>query len=409
MLLIGVPRLKALHLLVQALAMAAVSCVQPLAPSVRPVSMRIGMPEDKQSNPAAARDSVSAAQPDLVGSSRPLLGSPPVEGHDEPTKTDRDSSLTPPVKVTTDPLEVEGSRTRAAGPVAGAVFDEQLQTWNVGGRGQPDFISSRSNYHPGTRVRVDAAIRGARSKAALALANRIQAGLRNRGYWPFRLCYEDAARERPSSGGKTWLRVTLGANGSVLGARVLRTDLSDRSIAACHAKAARRLRLDPTRWRRIDAEVLVSVWPGDVPLLPLPRTTVTLLREQSPHDPAELERCAVGCFADARARDPMLWGRLALSFRVDEQGHPLEIREYQSQFGDAEAVVCVTTCLASFLEFPESSRQLPRFVAAWRLHPTAANTAHGGEGPESELAPSEPAHSESSQKQLAPHAATESE
>ncbi|HMA91150.1 MAG TPA: hypothetical protein VKP30_00625, partial [Polyangiaceae bacterium] len=284
----------------------------------------------------------------------------------------------PPLTVTLDPIETEGSRARPAGAVAGSVYDEQLQTWNMGGRSDPNYRSSRDGYHPGTRVRVDATIR-ARSKAGLTLANRIQASFRNRGYWPFRTCYEDGARERPNSGGKTWLRVSLRADGFVLGARVTRTDLSERRIATCLAKAARHVRI-PNVGRRVDAELMVAVWPGDVPLLPLPDAAVPAAPDGFNHTLVETEPGVQACFRSARQRDPALWGRLALSFGVDDQGRAFDVREYQSQFGDPAAAACVATLLTS-LGFPPSSREAPRIVAAWRLHPA---TEHGPE-------PSEPA------------------
>jgi len=98
------------------------------------------------------------------------------------------------------------------------------------------------------------------------------------------------------------------------------------------------------------------------------------------------EHGAIACFQAARARDPALWGRLALSFRVDEQGRACDIVEHQSQFGDPAAVACVSAHLAS-LAFPEPPREAPRFVAAWRLHPVAIREAEQSDPNESRTAP----------------------
>lgn len=372
----AVPRLRELPLVIQALGLLAVGCGHPLASSSRPPPVqtaRVTETDARTSGDVTRNSELSRPpeQPFPPGSPRALADVHSEQSAEVPPPS-------PSLIVTLDPLETEGSRPRPTGAVAGSVYDEQLQTWNVGGRSDPNYGSSRDGYHPGTRVRVDATIR-ARSRAGLTLANRIQAGFRNRGYWPFRACYEDGARERPNSGGKTWLRVSLRADGSVLGARVTRTDLSERRIAMCLAKAARHIRI-PNVGRRVDAELMVAVWPGDVPLLPLPDAAVPAPPDGFIHTLVEAEPGVLACFRTARQHDPALWGRLALSFGVDDQGRAFDVREYQSQFGDPAAVACVATLLAS-LGFPQSSCDAPRIVAAWRLHPA---TEHGPE-------PSEPA------------------
>ncbi len=46
-------------------------------------------------------------------------------------------------------------RPRKSGRIQAAGEDEVLAQWNVGGTGDPAFVSNRSGYHPGARVIVD--------------------------------------------------------------------------------------------------------------------------------------------------------------------------------------------------------------------------------------------------------------
>ena len=289
------------------------------------------------------------------------------------------ASTEPSVVIHAEPVEREGQHSRPGGAIAAAVAEEQAQVWNVGGRSDPSYLSNRSNFHPGTRVRVDAELVGyRRTKRAAALSGRIQAGLRNRGYWPFRNCFEAVARQHADPGGRTWLRITVAVDGAVSSTRLLRTDLRHREIAECHARAARRLRLEDHHVGRASVNVMVAVWPGDVALLPLPQIPAgTANRDLSglTRDLGSIESGVAACMREARRRDPKLWGRLALSFGIDARGRASNIREFQSQFGDTEAIGCVTK-LVEELTFPQPiggafGEPKGSFVAAWRLHPAA--------------------------------------
>jgi hypothetical protein len=285
--------------------------------------------------------------------------------------------------ITTEAVEFEGSRTRPTGTIDAAVSDEALQTLNVGGRSDPEHVSNRRSYHPGTRVRVDAqprlSPRFLRSRAGVAFAQGMLARLRERGYWPFRICFEDVAREHPNPGGKALLRLTIGSDGTVLHARLLKTELKQQAIALCHVAAARHLRLEPNRMRRFDVDVSVGVWPGDVPLLPPPKPPMNVSkadREALSQWVKNIESDVVRCMQIARDDDPMLWGRLALSFAIDERGHPSAPSEFLSQFGDQKAVECVAKRLEA-LEFPLPKQDNLRLTAAWRLHRPAAPAVEG--------------------------------
>lgn len=314
-----------------------------------------------------------------------------------PATTVKSEVPLPQVAITTDAVEIEGDRERPSGNVAAAVADERLQTWNFGGSSRADHISNRPKYHPGTRVRVDAAPRLGprmrRSKAGNSLARKLQAGLRNLGYWPFRNCYENVARHHSDPGGRTRLRLIVRSDGRVVRSRLVASNLRSREIGACHAAAARQLRLPPIQLRQVDVDVDVSVWPGDLPLLALP--------SQSPSasnlDLGGVSRILLGmessverCLRQARSSDAKIWGRLALSFAIGDNHRPTAIREHQSHFPDAEA----TSCVRATLEGIEVSTQVPsglRLVAAWKLYPAAETQTESSSAAEVETtADSEP-------------------
>jgi hypothetical protein len=254
--------------------------------------------------------------------------------------------------------------------VAAAVADEELQIWNYGGGSDPSHISNRQGYHPGTRVVVDATPRLGRrsrpSKAVTALSNRLVAGLRNRGYWVFRNCFENATRLRSDPGGKTFLRVTVAATGQVVASHLLRSTVREKAVGQCVAVAILSLRTDRPLGRAVEADVTVSTWPGDLPLLPLPADSdkSTKLAEFDSAAAAQFDTFSA-CFASARTRDRGLWGRLALGFSLNSLGQPVEIRETQSHFGNAETTACVAKALA-MLNLPPQPPGA-RFEVALRL------------------------------------------
>ncbi|MGC4069331.1 MAG: hypothetical protein QM784_32715 [Polyangiaceae bacterium] len=298
--------------------------------------------------------------------------------------------------VAIEPLREEGERERPEGLVAGAVADEVLQTWNFGGRSNPGYVSNRPSYHPGTRVIVDVVLRGASrfraQKGGTNVGVRVLAGLRNRGYWPFRNCFEQAAREQPDPGGKTELIATLAAQGNVVGVRLLRTHLKNRAIAQCIGRELRALRLDKPIGHRVDALITVSLWPGDLPLLPSPRQAKPELRQPAKYVDwdrplASLLSVFRECLVPARQRDPKLWGRLSIAFSVDGEGRASDFAESLSQFGDERAKNCVVSVLAE-LSWPRP-RSGSRLEFALRLSkPTPlATTPPEGDEPPANIAP----------------------
>lgn len=307
--------------------------------------------------------SVSAVEPPRVEPSHPS----------NPELEIRANTLdVPQVELTLEAVVPEGTRQRPTGDVAGAVFDEALQTWNYGGRSDMSHISNRMGYHPGTRVVVDATPRvqraKARSKSGMKVATLIVAGLRNRGYWPFRNCFENETRNVTDPGGKTFLRVSLNGRGAVVSVRVIRSTLKTKTVSRCIANAMRSLRTDRPLGIRVDADVVVAVYPGDLPLLGLPVEPANPRAYFPELDQILSNHLAsfVPCFSVARKADSKLWGRLLLTFSVDNDGKPSEVRERESHFGDSQARECVSFTLGS-LRLPISERS-ERLQLGFRLN-----------------------------------------
>jgi hypothetical protein len=277
---------------------------------------------------------------------------------------------------------VSWDRKRPKGEVAAAADDELIGRWNLGGTQAPTYASNRPGFHPGTRVVVDTRVVSGRLVKRAPLDRRtgkhhvvlsetsLLVRSRKHGYWPFRLCFEDAAREKGRvKGGKTTLRFDVDARGRVKSARVVDTKLDEPSIADCLRDRAKEIELLPPP-RRIGVELTVQLWPGDVrvPLLPKAPTP----------EPPGLDADAVEsvvtarqselqtCYAAGLARDASLWGRLQLHVTVDGKGRVLTARESESQFPDPEVVTCISR-LVRGLGFSKGKSALPEFELGFRM------------------------------------------
>lgn len=251
-----------------------------------------------------------------------------------------------------------GARPRPKEPVIGSAYDAEFGAWQLGGNSEPGQLTQRPGFHPATRVIVDTKpLRNLGQKGLTARAVLAQA--RAQGYWPMRLCYEEALREQalkspntPPARGLSVLRFSVARSGKVTYSRVLRSKLS-REAARCVRDAAYRLRFSPGPLRALDVELQVSLSPGDVQLPPLP---VELSERGSPSPRttrwfAEATSLVNACFLEGTARDPKLWGRLELQVQlVNEQ---LSFAETESPapgkprgFVDPLVVQCVNQALA---------------------------------------------------------------
>jgi hypothetical protein len=240
-------------------------------------------------------------------------------------------------------------RQRARGPVQASVEEEELGRWNVGGTGDPDFVSNRPTFHPGTRVIVELKLGPSRHRAP-GLERRYLGHARKYGYWPFRLCFEDGLRQNPKLHGRTEFGLTVDQRGRARAVRLVATRLEDQAVVACLADRVRELVFAPPA--RVDVRMTVELWPGDAPIEPSPPSD-----HRGRDNPGKLDTDAVlavvrraepelrSCYDEALARDPELWGRLELRFDQDQEGRLGRLGEQQSHFPDRRAALCVVDAL----------------------------------------------------------------
>jgi hypothetical protein len=190
--------------------------------------------------------------------------------------------------------------------------------------------------HPAPRVRVDV------TKVIGHVRDEdVQRVARSKGYWPIRLCYEEALRRAPHLRGEFELRVTLGHGGAVQEVHRGPSHLDDREVVSCVAKGVRKLSLTPARGGAT-ANLLVSLNPGDEPVTghgPPPAWPV---------DPEELraglrtELPAVeDCYRQGLRRDPGLAGRIAMRLHVVASGQIREANEVEAHFPDPAVKACI--------------------------------------------------------------------
>jgi hypothetical protein len=275
------------------------------------------------------------------------------------------------------------ARARPKGEVAAAALDEQIARWNVGGTGDGDSVSSHASFHPGTRVKVDTRVIAGHlpktaptnrktGKRAVVLSDvSLRARARKYGYWPFRLCYEDAARRGTHpKGGETTVRFRVSSAGRVSHARRVRTKLDDEHIVDCIVERAEELDLLPPP-RAVEVELSVSVWPGDAPV---PRLDPPPEGERDVKlDADALERVSqtatdtiAACYAEGLERDAALWGRVQLHFELAPNGAVQSLSERESRFPDAAVTGCVRDAFRS-LAFPARKNRLGAFDLGVRL------------------------------------------
>ena len=348
----------------------------------------------------------------------PRLGAPPdaapvvIEAADAAVSVDAASDAggpdaaapmppVPDVLVTVERPYKLFERPRSKGAVAAAGQDERLARWNVGGTGDPSFVSSRAGYHPGARVVVDTKVLNARLPKYVQPRKRksilsqwaITRTARKYGYWPYRLCFEEGLRSDQRLKGQTLVRFSIGRTGTITAARLVKTKLGDRSVAEClrdATKTTKKLVFKPAPKKRLDVELSIKLWPGDAPVPP-----------KDPPDPerwtnpGEVDTAAVGaavdsirpsvrrCYAEGLERNEGLWGRLAIRVHLDERGRTPSCakcakddancrlqcgrsREFGSRFPDREVARCVLRSLRD-ASFPPPREGPASFVVAFRL------------------------------------------
>ncbi len=275
-------------------------------------------------------------------------------------------------------------RPRAKGEVYAAGQDELLARWNVGGNGDPAFISNRAHYHPGARVIVRVDIpphrlpkhapydrRKGRYRKVLS-ETAVLAQARARGYWPFRMCFEDGLRRDQHVHGKVFFNARIATSGHVIGARITKQKLPDDDVRKCLLERVGELAFSVGPPRAIRFGLSIELWPGDAPVPskdPPP---------DAPDNPGELDGTAIeraaldargaitACYATGLERDAALWGRVQLQIDLDETGRTRRVRETESHFPDRDVSACIVRA-AKQIGFPAAKAGALTFVFAVRL------------------------------------------
>ena len=247
-------------------------------------------------------------------------------------------------------------RPRPPGAVHAAVLDETLARWNVGGTGDPSYISNRPGYHPGARVVVDAKVLSGnlpkRGRRGVLSEQSVLAEARKRGYWPYRLCFEDGLRLDQKLSGQTIVRLSIGSSGRVVATRLVQTKLKDENVARCLAERTGDLEFAPRPSRRVDVELSIKLWPGDAPVALVGPPDGTpfdnpgiLDSEAAARALAQCEPSLRACYQQGVERDAELWGRI--QFRIDQaaDGRVQKVAEDESRFPDRQVVDCMVNVI----------------------------------------------------------------
>ena len=237
------------------------------------------------------------------------------------------------------------------GSINASLAAEELARWNIGGNGSATYVSNRIGYHPGTRVVVDVeASETSRTQASKTrLIRHYLAEFRNLGYWPYRLCFESAAREIHSKGGDTWMQVRINSQGRVMVAKLRRMNVDPPQIATCILNATRSIKLIRTASIAVAIMMRVRVFPGDAPLSITGKSQAGKATVERNHIRSALESVKdtiEQCIRDGIAQDPRLWGRLAMLLQFNELGQMVRSDEYDSHFPDSSVVKCANLALS---------------------------------------------------------------
>jgi hypothetical protein len=240
-----------------------------------------------------------------------------------------------------------GSRIRLSGAVAASSEDEAIARWNRGGTsaGEAPPTPGGKVPHPAPRIKVDVLKVSGHVSEAEVLRQ-----ARSKGYWPFRLCYEEGLRRSQKMHGTVHLRITIGSNGAVRGAQKVAAEVDDPTVVGCIVKAARGLSLPAPERGMPSVTLEVSLWPGDDSVhssvstegkKPRASDTAALLTALRAHLPE-----VRSCFAEGQKRHPGLWGRIGMRLRIRAAGEIVDASEIESRFPDPEVTFCVLKAFA---------------------------------------------------------------
>jgi hypothetical protein len=152
---------------------------------------------------------------------------------------------------------------------------------------------------------------------------------------------EQRARKYLAFQGVSLFRLTTDAQGNVKYVRSINTELPS-ATGACLRAAVYGLRF-PSVERATDIELSVELSPGDVEFAParepepLPASVLEALAQLSPD--------LFACYAEAREREPGVWGRLGLALATNSAGVVTDVQQVVTRFPEASLVACVRELL----------------------------------------------------------------
>lgn len=240
-----------------------------------------------------------------------------------------------------------GLRARIPGAVAASSDDEAIAKWNRGGTVAGDAPPTPSGKvpHPAPRIKVDILKMSGHISEAEVLRQ-----ARSKGYWPFRLCYEEGLRRSQKMHGTVHVRLTIGPSGTVRSAQKVTAEVEDPTVVGCIVKAARGLALPAPERGTPSVTLEVSLWPGDDAVhspgspegkKPHAADMTALLTALRSHLP-EVRSCLV----EGQKRHPGLWGRIGVRLRIRAAGEIVDASEIESRFPDPDVTFCVMKAFA---------------------------------------------------------------
>jgi hypothetical protein len=286
-------------------------------------------------------------EPDDLGSVNDLDAGADAAVSAPPPATSDTSGGSDGAVVTDEMPYAPGARSRIGGSVAASAEDETIARWNRGGTvaGETDPAPTGRVPHPAPRIKVDVLKVSGHISEAEVLRQ-----ARSKGYWPFRLCYEEGLRRAQKLHGTVRLRVTVGSNGSVRGSQKVAAEVDDPAVVACVVKAARSLSLPAPDRGAPSVTLEVSLWPGDDAV---PSPGAKTAAKQGGIDVAALQSALRGylpqvrvCLAEGQKRHPGLWGRIGVRLRIRAAGEIVDASEIESHFPDPDVTFCVMKSFA---------------------------------------------------------------
>jgi hypothetical protein len=300
------------------------------------IAQNTAAPDASSSVPDAALDE-GGVQPDDASAST-----------DAVTIANRDDAGTPiDLAVSDEAPYAPGQRPRRGGSVAASAEDETIAKWNRGGvvAGETPPTPAGRVPHLAPRIKVDVL----KVKGHISESDVLREA-RSKGYWPFRLCYEEGLRRSQKLHGTVQVRMAVGANGAVRSAQKVAAEVEDPTVVGCVVKAAKSLALPAPERGTPSVTLEVSLWPGDDAVqtssAPDGKKTraldvtelVAALRAHLPEVRA--------CFAEGRKNHAGLWGRIAIRLRIRAAGEIVDATEIESRFPDPAVTFCVLKTFA---------------------------------------------------------------